>query len=241
MEEVRWTTRIRQTFLAGLLALVPATLTVAVLVWLFRWLDGLLGPALTQLAGRQIPGLGLLATVLLVFLLGLVSRNVIGRRLVAATERVVQRVPVVRTLYGSTKEVVSSLADRPAQGFKSVVLFEYPRRGLWSVGFVTGSVRPQAVDLTAEDLVTIFVPTAPIPTTGFLLLVPRADVREISITVEQAVRLMMSGGILRPAAWSTGAEPTDRGRARSALSSPDELDQGDDRDAAEENQDQPDG
>lgn len=232
MEEGRWTARIRQTFLAGLLALVPATLTVAVLVWLFRWLDGLLGPALTRLAGRQIPGLGLVATVILVFLLGLVSRNVIGRRLVTATERVVQRVPVVRTLYGSTKEVVSSLADRPAQGFKSVVLFEYPRRGLWSVGFVTGSVRPQAVDLSAEDLVTIFVPTAPIPTTGFLILVPRADVREISITVEQAVRLMMSGGILRPAAWSLRAAPKDPGRGRAALS--------EDGHAAEKRQDQPD-
>lgn len=217
MEEVRWTARIRQTFLAGLLALVPATLTVAVLVWLFRWLDGLLGPALTQLTGRQIPGLGLLATVILVFLLGLVSRNVIGRRLVGLTERIVQRVPVVRTLYGSTKEVVSSIADRPAQGFKSVALFEYPRRGVWSIGFVTGSVRPQGVDLPAEDLVTIFVPTAPIPTTGFLLLVPRADVREISITVEQAVRLMMSGGILRPAAWSAPAPDQVAGGAHPPL------------------------
>ena len=195
--------RIRRVFLAGLLVLGPAALTVAVLVWLFRSLDGMLGPAMAQLTGRQVPGLGLLATVGIVFLLGLVSSNVLGKRLVGAAERMVQRVPVARFLYHSTKEVVSSLTEKPADAFKQVVLLEYPRRGVWSIGFVTGSV--ERLDAAAGDLLTVFMPSTPNPTSGFLVLVPRAETKEVLITVEQGVRLVISGGILRPTAWS---EPT---------------------------------
>ena len=205
MKEARFAARIRRVLLAGLLVLGPAALTVVVLVWLFRSLDGMLGPAMAQLTGRQIPGLGLLATVGVVFLLGLVSRNVFGKRLVAVAERIVQRIPIARFLYGSTKGVVSSLAERPADAFKRVVLFEYPRRDIWSVGFVTGSVKRVAEVAPAEDLLTLFVPTTPNPTSGFLVLVSRAETRELPITVEQGVRLVISGGILRPATWEESA------------------------------------
>ena len=201
MQETRVAVRIRRILLAGIVVLGPAALTVAVLVWLFRSLDGLLAPAMAQLTGRQIPGLGLLATVGIVFVLGLISRNVLGRRLVAAAERIVSRVPVARFLYGSTKEVVSRLADKPADAFERVVLFEYPRRGLWSVGFVTGSAT-RLVDATATEVVlTVFLPTSPNPTSGFLLLVPQSETKELPITVEQGIRLVISGGIVRPASW----------------------------------------
>lgn len=203
--------RIRGILLAGLLVLGPAALTVAVLVWLFRALDGLLGPAMAQLTGRQIPGLGLLATGVIVLVLGLVSRNVIGKRLLGGAEKVVQRVPLARFLYGSTKEVVASLAARPVDAFKRVVLLEYPRRRIWSVGFVTGSVSQLAEDASLKDLLTVFVPTTPNPTSGFLVLVPRKETRELVMTVEQGVRLVISGGIVRPAEWS---EVTERGATK---------------------------
>lgn len=205
MAIARLAARSRRVILSGLLVLVPAALTVAVLMWLFRTLDGMLGPAVARLIGRQIPGLGLLATLVIVILLGLVSSNVIGKRLVVAAERMVQRLPIARSLYNSTKEVFSSLADRPADAFKRVVLLEYPRRGIWSIGFVTGSVTPPAPAGPGEELLTVFLPTTPNPTSGFLLLLPRSEAQDLPITVEQGIRLVISGGMVRPAVWSRAA------------------------------------
>lgn len=202
MEEVHFWARIRRILTAGLIVLVPVALTVAVLVWLFRTLDGVLGPLITQLTGRQIPGLGLLATVALVFILGLVSRNVFGHRLVGAGEALIRRIPVARSLYAATKGVLASLADRPADAFKRVVLLEYPRRGIWSIGFVTGSLRRQSEAPPADELLTIFVPTTPNPTSGFLILVPRAETTELPISVEEGIRLVISAGLLRPDIWT---------------------------------------
>lgn len=202
MEEVGFVVRMRRILLAGLLVLGPAAVTGVVLVWLFRSLDGVLGPAMTELVGRPIPGLGLLATIVIVFLLGLVSRNVLGKRLVGGTERLIRRVPVARFLYHSTKEVFSSLTEKPADSFKQVVLLEYPRQGIWSVGFVTGSIAALDAAGPEADLLTVFMPSTPNPTSGFLVLAPRAEAKELPITVEQGVRLVISGGILRPDSWS---------------------------------------
>lgn len=203
---VRMTVRIRRVFVAGLLVLGPAALTIVVLVWLFDTLDGLLGPILGELTGREIPGLGLMATIIIVFLLGLVSRNMLGRRVVNAAERLVDRVPVASQLYSSTKEVVASIADRPADTVRRVVFLEYPRRGAWSVGFVTGSVMGSALGPDEAgpggELLTIFVPSTPNPASGYVVLVPRDDTVESDMTMEQAVRLVISGGILRPTAWA---------------------------------------
>lgn len=202
MEEAHLIARFRRVMLAGLVVLVPATLTVAVLFWMFRTLDGVLGPAITQLTGREVPGLGLLATLLVVFFLGLISRNVFGNRLVGAAEGLVQRIPIARSLYGASKGVLASLVDRPADAFKRVVLFEYPRRGLWSIGFVTGSLRRQAEAAPDADLLTVFLPTSPNPTSGYLILVPREETTELPFSVEEGIRLVISGGILRPPQWS---------------------------------------
>lgn len=201
MEEAHLLARFRRVLLAGLVVLVPAALTVAVLLWLFRTLDGVLGPAINQLTGRQIPGLGLAATLAVVFVLGLISRNVFGNRVVGAAEGLVQRIPIARSLYAASKGVLASLVDRPADAFKRVVLFEYPRHGLWSIGFVTGSLRPQAEAAPVEDLLTIFLPTSPNPTSGYLLLVPRSETTELPFSVEEGIRLVISGGILRPPQW----------------------------------------
>lgn len=205
MEERKPRRKIRHIMFAGLLLLVPAALTAAVVVWLFRSMDGMLGPVIAQLTGRQIPGLGLLATLGMIFLLGLVSTNVLGKRLVSVVELLIHRIPIVRSLYASTKGVLSSLIDRPADAFKRVVLFEYPRAGVWSIGFVTGTIRRNADFAPHDDVLTIFVPTAPNPTSGFLVLVPRSSTTELPITVEEGVRMVISGGILRPPFWSDPA------------------------------------
>jgi uncharacterized membrane protein len=211
MEEAHLLARVRRVLIAGLVVLVPAALTLATLVWLFRALDGVLGPSIAELVGRQIPGLGLVATVTIVAILGLVSRNVIGNRLVRAAESLVQGVPIARSLYSSTKGVLATLADRPADAFKRVVLLEYPRRNIWSVGFVTGSIKRRADAPPSGDLLTIFVPTTPNPTSGFLVLVPRAETTELRIPVEEGVRLVISGGILRPASWAEPSIATELG------------------------------
>lgn len=208
MQDPGFMVRLRRIFLAGLLVLGPAALTIVVLVWLFQVLDGMLGPAIAELAGRQIPGLGLLATIAIVFVLGLVSSNVLGNRLVGAAERVVQRVPIARFLYQSTKEVVTNLAGKPADAFKQVVLLEYPRRGIWSLGFVTGSITRLGAAAPEEDLLTVFMPSTPNPTSGFLILAARSETRQLDISVEEGVRLVISGGIVRPPAWRGGGDVT---------------------------------
>ena len=161
---------------------------------------------MATLTGWRLPGLGVVVTVPLIFLLGLLSTNLLGRRLIGIGERALGRVPVARSIYGATKGFLSSLADRPGDAFKRVVLVEYPRRDLWTIAFVTGTLPVDLPPVSAGNL-TLFVPSTPNPTSGYLMMVAPGDVVDLNVSVEEGLRLVMSGGILRPEGWMKRAVP----------------------------------
>ena len=188
---------------AGLLILVPAALTVYVLVALFRIMDGVFGPMVNRalrvfLPGAHVPGLGLVMTLLVILLLGWLSTNVMGRRMILGFERLIQRVPVGRTIYASTKGVLEAASKAQEDAFTRVVLIEYPKANLFALAFVTRGARWEAVDPRTADVLLVFVPTTPNPTSGFLLLVPRTEAIPLPISVEEGIRMVISGGILLP-------------------------------------------
>jgi uncharacterized membrane protein len=195
--------RLRTYFLAGLLTLIPLIVTIGILSWLFNVLDGFLGPYIYDWLGRPVPGLGLIATIVLVFGIGVVTTNIIGRRLMGAVDEALHRIPLVRSIYSTTKQVSDSLLQARTAAFQQVVLIEYPRRGLYQIGFVTGVIEgPFQEQLSAragERLVNVFVPATPNPMAGYLVLLPERDVHVLGLSVQDGLKLVISGGLAAPA------------------------------------------
>jgi uncharacterized membrane protein len=196
-----WRKRFKKTVLAGLLILVPLALTVFVLRQLFQLLDGIFAPLVNRVLAAaldkpdfHVPGLGLLLTAVVVLLLGWLSRS----RLIHAMEQVIKRIPVAKSIYGGTKGILEVIAKDQTEAFKRVVLIEYPKQDIFAIAFVTAGARWGELDDRLEDLLMVFLPTTPNPTSGFLLLVPRAETIELPISVEEGVRMVISGGILLP-------------------------------------------
>ena len=202
--------RLRTYFFAGLLVLIPLVVTMGILSWLFNLLDGFLGPYIYDWLGRPMPGLGLIATVVLIFLIGLVATNIIGRRLLAAVDEALQRIPLVRSIYSMTKQMSDSLFQARQVAFQQVVLVEYPRRGLYQVGFVTGMIEgPLQHELAAkagERMVNVFIPATPNPMSGYLVILPEHDIQALGISVQDGLKLIISGGMATPTP-SRGALP----------------------------------
>ncbi|HKL27070.1 MAG TPA: DUF502 domain-containing protein [Desulfuromonadales bacterium] len=196
--------RLKNYFLTGLLVVVPLGLTYLVVRWIVTAMDRMLGNLLPaawhpdQLFGMPLPGLGLIATLLLILIIGLLTANIFGRKLVHFYERMVNKIPLVKGIYGLFKQVADTMLSRERSAFRKVVLIEYPRRGIWSVAFVTGVSAGEVQEITDQRLVNLFVPTTPNPTSGFYLLVPEKDLILLSMTVEEAFKLIISGGMVTP-------------------------------------------
>jgi len=194
--------RIRTYFFAGLLVLLPIVITVGILSWLFNLLDGLLGPYVTRVLGRPEPGLGLIATLLLTFAIGLVTTNFVGRRVVAIMDEVLYRIPLVRSIYSTTKQVSDSIFQGRHVNFQQVVLVEYPRKGLYALGFVTGVIEgPLQDELAAragDRVINVFLPATPNAMSGFLVMLPERDVHPLGMSVQDGLKLVISGGIVTP-------------------------------------------
>ena len=213
-----WRTRIRNALLAGLLFLTPVYVTFYILVLLFRFMDGIFAPLIdrafaTFLGERElhIPGLGLLLTLTVILFLGWLSRRMVGRRLLGVFESFIRRIPIARSVYGATKGVLEAVSRDQADAFKKVVLVEFPRPGIYAIGFVTGpgAYWGAADPRLDQELVPVFIPKTPNPTGGFLLLVPPHEIMDCPMTVEEGIRMVVSGGILQPEslARSRPAEP----------------------------------
>ena len=200
-----WRQRFQRVLIAGLVVLVPVALTAFVLYQLFQLLDGVFEPLMLRWAGRHIPGVGVVLTFLVVLFLGWLSTNVLGRRLIHLAERLVARVPIGRSVYSASKSVLEILSERQTDAFKRVALIEYPRKGLYSLIFVTGKVAWKRLGPELDGALTVFLPTTPNPTSGYLLLVPRSEVIDLPISVEDGVRLVISGGMLLPKSGDLGA------------------------------------
>jgi uncharacterized membrane protein len=195
--------RLRRFLITGLVILVPVTLTVYVLLAIFRYMDGIFAPVIDRfvglwLPGVHIPGLGLLLTLLVVLLLGWLSTHVFGRRLIRGFDRLIARIPIAKSVYGPTKGVLEALSMDQADAFKRVVLIEYPKKDMFAIAFVTARAHWTQIDERMDDLLLVFLPTSPNPTSGYLLFVPRDEAIELPISVEDGVRLVITGGILQP-------------------------------------------
>ncbi len=199
--------RLQRLLLAGLVVLTPVAITVFILYHLFRLLDSLFEPLVVRAFGTHLPGVGFILTLLVVLILGWLSTNVLGRRLILLVERLIARLPIGRSVYSASKNVLEILSERQTEAFKRVVLVEYPRKGLFAIAFVTSRACWSGVHPEIADARLLFLPTTPNPTGGYLLIAPLTQIIDLPITVEEGIRLVISGGILLPKSVDLGAEP----------------------------------
>lgn len=188
---------LKRRLLAGLVVIAPAGITAYVVWWIFRRLDGLLGQFLYPAIGRSIPGLGLLLLLAILYGVGWATERAVGARILGLWHGLLERLPVARRLYGAVNRVVGTVFGEDRRFFRQVVLVEYPSEGIWSVGFVTGKA-PGDVPGPPDENVTVFIPTAPNPTTGFLIVVPRDRTIVLHMTIEEAFTYILSAGAVRP-------------------------------------------
>ena len=195
--------KIKTIFLTGIAAIIPVGLTVYILFHMIRMMDNLLKviPPRFQpddLLPFHIPGLGVIITIILIFVIGLITKSYIGNKAVMLGEWFVSKIPLVRSIYQATKQLVDAVFSEKSQSFKKVVLIEYPRKGMYAVAFVTGEARGEVQTKTAQKCINVFVPTTPNPTSGFYIMAPEDDVIHMDMTVEDAFKLIISGGIISP-------------------------------------------
>ncbi len=195
--------RLQTFFLAGLIAITPAAVTYLVLRWVFFTVDGLFGAPMDDFINRQfgfrVPGIGLLVTLIVILLTGVLATNLLGRRVLAYLEGWLQKLPLVRSVYATMRQLTDAFLQKDQSAFKRVALIEYPRRGSWGIGFITGEVAGGPVGLTqGETYYNVFLPTTPNPTSGFLLVLPKSEVRLLDISVEDGLKLVISGGVVVP-------------------------------------------
>jgi uncharacterized membrane protein len=195
---------LKKYFLTGLLVFIPISLSIYILKIVSTTADRLVGLLPLQYDPStylpfHIPGLGFIITLIVIFLVGLVTANFVGRKLVDGIGLLFSRIPLVRTVYSGAKEIVQTfILDRPSQ-FRQVVLVEYPRKGTYCIAFVTGSPSGELASKVGADFVNLFVPTTPNPTSGFYILVSREETIPLNITIEDAFKLIMSAGMSVPA------------------------------------------
>ena len=198
--------RIRNVFITGLLITLPIALTWFILQFLLNNFDAL-SPVFTNILiqlgapipeGYRIPFLGLVVTLLIVLIVGWLTTNFFGKKVFQIGELLIEKIPFVRRIYKGSKQVVSSIAEADTSAFRKVVLIEFPRRGLLAIGFVTGESRGEVQELTRENMLNVFVPTMPNPTSGFLIFSPLKELTEVSMTIEEGIKYVVSGGLVTP-------------------------------------------
>lgn len=203
---------LRRYLIAGLLVWVPLVTTffvVRVLVDLMDQSLRLLPPGWRPEAfiGFKVPGLGIVLTAAVLLLTGVVAANLAGRKLVGLWEGLLARIPLVRSVYAASKQVMETVFGAGGKSFRKVLLIEYPRKGVWTLGFQTGEDAGEIQARTARQVVTVFVPTTPNPTSGFVILVPKEEIIELEMSVEEALKMIMSLGVLSPNGRSEVARP----------------------------------
>lgn len=191
---------IRNKVFAGLLILGPVGLTVLVLRWIFTFFDNFLGTYLRQYVEWYFPGMGIVLTIVVVYFIGLLASNFIGRKTLQIFDKILFKLPIVKYIYSTAKGIFQALSLQGKSNFKKVVLIQYPRKGLWTLAFVTGST-------TGNDGVeyhSMFVPSTPNPTTGYVIFIKKKEVIETRFTVEEGLKMLISGGMILPSQMSLG-------------------------------------
>jgi uncharacterized membrane protein len=204
---------LRTTFVSGLLAILPVGATVYILWFLFRLIDGLVGEntpfgmTVERALGRWIPGLGVYVTILIILLIGVITRNVLGRTLHYYFERIFFAVPGIRKMYGTLKQFTNALLNRSdTSSFQKVVMFEFPKEGVNALGLVTNENLGKIQDLTGEECLLVYAPTAPNPLSGYMLIIPKRLVTYVDMPVEDALSMVVSSGSALPDSLKYGTD-----------------------------------
>ena len=196
--------RLRAYFLAGVLITAPISITIYIAWGFISWVDGQVIPLLPDRYNPEnylpfsVPGIGLLIVLIGLTVIGALTAGILGRVFLNASERLLNRMPVVRSLYGATKQIFETVLAHKSTAFRDVILVEYPRRGMWAIGFITGTTEGEIQELTADEVVNVFLPTTPNPTSGFLLFVPKSEIIPLHMSVEEGIKMVVSGGIVTP-------------------------------------------
>ncbi|MBL8638342.1 MAG: DUF502 domain-containing protein [Alphaproteobacteria bacterium] len=190
----------RNYFFTGVLVTAPIALSLYLVYATVLWIDEKVGSVLPiRLAGQgSIPGIGVLISVTFFVTVGIFTSNYLGNLLVEFSDFVMERLPLVKTIYGALKQVLETLMGNKSQAFREVVLVQYPHRDSWTIGFVTGKTEGEIQKVLIGETINVFVPTTPNPTSGFLLFVPRSSVVPLSMTVDDGLKMVISGGIITP-------------------------------------------
>lgn len=208
----------KKYFLAGLLIWVP----VAVTFWVLQMVIGTLDKSLWLIPepwrphnqlGFDIPGLGAVLTLLIIFVTGAIAANIFGQQMVGWWDQLVHRIPVVRTVYKSVKQVSDTLLSPNGQAFRKAALVQYPRQGAWTIAFVTGAPAGEIADFLQKEHVSVYVPTTPNPTSGFFLMLPKTDIVELEMSVDEALKYVISMGVVVPTAQAEALPSTQNSMA----------------------------
>jgi len=207
---------LRRNFLAGLLVAVPIGIVILLLAWFFTTIDSLLQPVIKAVFGQEFIGLGFVISLVLIYLAGVLANNIVGRRLINFGESILTRVPLLRQLYSGSKLVIAGLSgtglDKAA--FREVVLVEFPRQGMKTIAFITNEIKNKS----GKKLLTIYIPTAPVPTSGYFEIVSEDMVIRTDIPVDEAMQMVISSGMISPAELDT--EGTPKGKKSSSDTGP---------------------
>ncbi len=202
---------LRKYFITGLLVWAPLAVTIWVITWGLGALDSVFGSVIAAIAAvlpdalrpalyefRNIPGLGIVLVLLVIFLTGMFAANMAGRWALRQSDRVLQRIPIVRSIYSSVKQVSDTLFSSNGNAFRKALLVQYPRAGSWTIAFQTGSPGGEVAQHMGGDHVSVYVPTTPNPTSGFFLMLPRNEVVELEMSVDEALKYIISMGVVVP-------------------------------------------
>ncbi|MDD5476047.1 MAG: DUF502 domain-containing protein [Syntrophales bacterium] len=195
--------RIKRVFLTGLAVIIPVGVTVYILLFILRMMDRFSKNVMSRfnldgILPVPVPGIDYIVLILLIFAVGMIVRSYLGKKIVAWGEIILDKIPIIRTIYMASKQLAHAMFSDDSKSFSRVVLIEYPRRDLYCIAFVSGDTKGELQEKTRENLINVFVPTTPNPTSGFLLMVPESDVINLDMSVDEAFALIVSGGIYTP-------------------------------------------
>lgn len=189
---------IKQLFINGLFAILPIVVTIYVLYLVISFLDNILGGFVELIIGKSIPGVGLVASIGLIIFMGFIVTNYLGSKLIKLGEKLLEKIPIISNIYFGVKQIINAFSIQGKEMFNKVVLVEYPRKGTYALGFITGECKGEVQDRTSAELINVFIPTTPNPTSGMLILVPNEEIIYLDMTVEEGLKLIVSAGIVVP-------------------------------------------
>lgn len=182
--------KIRTWFLSGIAVILPLGVTIFALVWLFKLLDGLLSEIVIWAFGKEMPGVGLLLILIVIFSVGILTSNIFGKKIVSYLQRNIGKIPIVKTIYNPVAEIISGITSEKSQSFQKVVLVEFPMKGVKSIGFITNN----NISVDNHDKVCVFIPTTPNPTNGFLTMIDKENVDILDISINEGLNMVVSIG-----------------------------------------------